>query len=216
MQLYFSPLACSLASRIALYEAALEVRYIQVDTKARRTEDGRDYGAIHELGTVPALELDDARLITENAAILQFIARVRPEARLGAQTDDELIELQRWLSFIGTELHKSFQPLLSDAAGPDAKAYALAGTDSRLGWLARKLDGRDSLLGHFSVADAYLFTVLNWCAVTPVDLSRWPTLLAYHERLRARPAVARAFSEEGALYKRKLARRAADSTPSAA
>jgi glutathione S-transferase len=206
MKLYFSPLACSLAARIALYEAGADAHFEQVDTKAKRTARGADFRNVHPLGLVPVLELPSGAVITENAAVLQRIAHDFPDARLGATGLEDTTRLQQWLCFIGTELHKAlFIPLLDPQAPPDAKAYALAKAESRLSFLSGQLAGRDYLLDHFSVADAYLFTILNWTMATPVDLEPWPTLVAYQARLRERPSVARAFREELALYRAEQA-----------
>jgi glutathione S-transferase len=209
MKLYFSPLACSLAARIALYEAGAEATYVEVDPKTKRTADGADFSAVHPLGLVPALEAD-GELLTENAAVLQFIAARFPAARLAPEDPAGRARLQQWLGFIGTELHKAlFVPLLDPDAPAEVRAYALAKAASRLGWAEGQLGGREFLLGSFSVADAYLFAVLNWSAVTPVDLKAWPALAAYREGLTRRPSVARAFAEEFDLYRRHLARHGA-------
>jgi glutathione S-transferase len=208
MDLYFSPLACSMASRIALYEAKGEARYIEVDPKTKRTmDDGADYTAIYPLGLVPLIRLDDGALLSENAAILQYIAARYPQAGLGARDDMERARLQQWLCFIGTELHKALFVPLFDKKGPQGShEHTLSKGESRLAYLNDYLGGREFLLDRFTVADAYLFTVLNWSMATPVDLAHWPALNAYYTRLRQRPSVARAFDEELALYKAELAR----------
>jgi glutathione S-transferase len=209
MKLYFSPLACSLATRIALYEAGAAVEMVEVDSKSKRTADGRDFLDIHPLGLVPALELDSGKLLTENAAVLQYVARAFPAARLAPVDPSGVEDLQQWLCFIGTELHKAvFTPLLVQQAGPDAKTYALGLAASRLRHLQRRLAEREHLLEHFSVADAYLFTILGWSQATPLHLESWPVLAAYRARLLERPAVARALSEELELYRREQARHA--------
>jgi glutathione S-transferase len=201
MKLYFSPLACSLATRIALYEAGKDAEYEEVDPKTKTTRSGADYLKVHPLGFVPVLALDDGGLLTENAAILQHIADRYPDARLAPADASGRTRLREWLSFIGTELHKaSFMPLLDKKAPEVVKQYALEKANERLDWLAQRLEGRELVLGDFSVADAYLFTVLNWTAVMPIDLSKWPAIGAYMARMHARPAVARAFAEERALY----------------
>lgn len=207
MKLYFTPLACSLASRISLYEADVEVDYVEVDARSKRTADGQDFRHIHPLGLVPALEIEPGDLLTENAAVLQHIAELRPAARLGATNPRATAQLRKWLSFVGTELHKSvYQPFFQEAAPPEAKSYALSRAPAALDWLSSCLESREFLLDHFSVADAYLFTVLNWSAVTPIDLPSWPTLAAYHARLLTRDSVARAFADERPLYVQQLAR----------
>jgi glutathione S-transferase len=208
MKLYFSPLACSLATRIALYEANADVELIEVDPKTKRTSDGRDYREVHSLGLVPALELEDGTLLTENGAILQYVAERHPEAELAPRDQMGPARLRQWLSFIGTELHKAlYVPLLDPNAPDGAKAYALSKAESRLAWVDRHLEGREHLLGRFSVADAYLFTVLNWSTVTPVDLAPWPAIRAFAARMLERPSVARAFAEERTLYAAEVAAR---------
>lgn len=209
MKLYFSPLACSLATRIALYEAGEDATYVEVDAKTKRTSDGVDFRTVHPLGLVPALVLDDGALLTENAAILQYVADRHPEADLAARDPLGRGRLQQWLGFIATELHKALYVPLLDATAPEgAKSHALSKAASRLSYLAASLDGREYLLERFSVADAYLFTILNWSLVTPVDLGAYPPIKAYHARIGDRPSVARAFSEERVLYLKELARAA--------
>jgi len=210
LKLYFSPLACSLATRISLYEAGADATYIQVDTKAKRTEDGTDFRTIHALGLVPVLEMDNGEMLTENAAILQHVADRYPAAGIAPRDPLGRSRLHQWLCFIGTELHKAlYIPLLDRNAPEGAKAYALTKAQSRLAWVSGALDGREYLLDRFSVADAYLLTVLNWSTVTPVDLAPWPAIGAYLKRCHSRPAVARAFAEEKKLYAEELKRRAA-------
>jgi len=207
MKLYFSALACSLATRIALYEARAHASFEEIDSKTKLTASGRDFRQIHALGLVPVLELPDGELLSENAAVLQYVARTHPEAQLAPTDPLGLARLQQWLCFIGTELHKGlFMPLLSKHTGPDAKSYALGLAESRLSYVARHLQDREFLLERFTVADAYLFTILNWTLATPVDLKPWPALLEYQARLRQRPSVERAFNEELALYRLEQAR----------
>jgi glutathione S-transferase len=207
VQLYFSPLACSMAARICLYEAGASATFTEVDTKLRRTRDGQDYLAVHPLGLVPVLRTDAGEVLSENAAVLQYLAGQLPHARLAPDAPLERARLQQWLCFIGTELHKAlFVPLLDKKAPEAVKAYALEKGTSRLDMLDAHLKGREFLLERFSVADPYLFTVLHWSQVTPVDLKRWPALLAYFERVGKRPSVARALAEEGALYLAELKR----------
>jgi glutathione S-transferase len=201
MELYFSPFACSLATRIALYESGRSAQFVEVDGKTKRTLDGRDYLAIYPLGLVPTLRTETGELLTENAAILQFVGPV-PEA--------ERTHVQQWLCFIGTELHKGvFNPIFDKKAGDEVKAYALSKVKSRLDWVAAHLEGREFLAGEFSVADAYLFTILNWTLAVPqIDLAKWPALERYVARLRKRPSIARAFEDELPLYRAEQARRA--------
>jgi glutathione S-transferase len=210
MKLYFSPLACSLATRIALYEAGADAEFVEVDPKTKQIlPDGGDYRAIYELGLVPALALEDGTLLTENAAILQYVAERYPEAQLAPRDALGRALLQQWLCFIGTELHKAlYVPLLRRELPAAVHAHALDKAPSRLAWLARRLEAADHLLDSFSVADAYLVSILNWSTVTPVDLAPYPAIGAYLKRMYARPAVARAISEEKRLYARELERHA--------
>jgi len=209
MDLYFSPLACSLATRVALYEAGAEANFLEVDPKTKVVrKDGSDFHKVNPLGLVPALRTDDGAVLTENAAILQYVADQFPKAGIAAGPGMERSRLHQWLCFLGTELHKGlFVPLLDSSAAPEVKGYILQKYVSRLDYLEDYLKGRDYLLDHFSVADAYLVTIINWTMATPpIELARWPTLKTYYERLRARPSIARAIAEEFELYRAELAR----------
>ena len=200
MDLYFSPLACSLASRISVYEAGAQANFIRVDTQSGRTADGADFRAVNPKGMVPVLRTDDGEVLTEHAAILQYLAERFPEAGLGAAGFDRH-RLRQWLSFIGSELHKYvFTPLLSPKTSPDARAAAVDAAKVRFAYLNGHLTGREWLVDTFSVADAYLAAVLNWAQPVKFDLDAYPAVAAYRDRLRARPAVARALGEEFALY----------------
>lgn len=208
MKLYFSPLACSLSVRISLYEARSAgadvepVEYVEVNTRTGHAADGSDYRLTHGLGLVPALRLAGGEVVSENAAILEYIAEAYPIARLAPVDLLGRTRLRQWLSFIGTELHKAvFTPLLAADAPEPVKQHALALAEPRLSLLAKQLDARAHLLDDFSVADAYLSTVLNWASVTRIELGRWPSIGAYLARVRARPAAARALADELELYR---------------
>lgn len=211
MELYFAPLACSLAARIALDEAGLEATFIEVDPPTCRTlADGADFRAVNPLGLVPTLRIDGGEVLTENAAVLQYVADRAPQAGLAPADPLGRARLQQWLSFIGTELHKGLFAPLFDRRAPEAtKAYALEKGASRLARVERHLTGREFLLDGFTVADAYLVTVLHWASATPVKLADYPALAAYLARTRKRPAVARALAVEIPLYQQELARHAA-------
>jgi len=212
MDLYFSPLACSMATRVALYEAGAEANYLEVDSATKTVlNDGSDFRAVNPIGLVPTLRTDEGVVLTENAAILQYVADRFPEARLGTGAGIDRTRLHQWLCFIGTELHKGlFVPVLDRKAPQEAKTYVLERNLSRLDYLDNYLKGREYLLDHFSVADAYLVTVINWTMATPpIDLAKWPNLKAYYERLRQRPSIAKAIAEEFELYKAEQARRKA-------
>lgn len=207
MDLYFSPLACSMASRIALYEANAQARFVEVDSKTKRTLEGEDFLTVNPLGLVPAIRTGDGDVLTENAAVLQYIADRFPEAALAPREGMARSRLHQWLCFIGTELHKAlFIPLFDPSLPDEAKSRVLEKGDSRLAYLDTHLAGREFLLDGFSVADAYLFTVLNWKIATPVDLKRWPAIQDYYARLKRRPSIARALTEEHALYAAELER----------
>jgi glutathione S-transferase len=207
MDVYFSPLACSMASRIALYEAGAVARFIEVDPKTKRTRDGADFFAVNPLGLVPTIRTDDGEILTENAAILQYIGDRFPDAALAPSGGMARSRLQQWLCFIGTELHKALFTPLFDAKMPDeAKVRALEKGDSRLAYLNTHLTAGEFLLDRFSVADAYLVTVLNWQIATPVDLNKWPVVEDYYARLKQRPSIVRALSEEHALYAEEMKR----------
>ena len=214
MELYFAPLACSMSARIALAEAGAATNLVEVDTKAGRIlATGEDYRAVNLLGYVPALRLDDGTVLTENSAILQYIAEQYPEAQLAPPASDRVgrAKLRQWLSFISSELHKGLMtPLLGDKTPPEVKAWTLNKYSPRLAYLDAKLKDRQSLLNRFSVADGYLTTVLNWTRATPqIDLSLYPNVKAYLERMRARPSVAAALATEIPLFHAEVARRKA-------
>jgi glutathione S-transferase len=209
MDLYFSPLACSMATRIALYEAGEAANFFEVDPKTKRLlADGSDYLAVYSLGMVPALRTDDGLLLTENAAILQYVADRRPDSGLAPTDPRARSALHQWLCFIGTELHKGlFVPLLGKKTPDAMKAYVLANNLSRLTYLDDYLTGRDFLLDHFTVADAYLTTVLNWTQAIPaLDMTPYPAVTDYLNRQRKRASVAKALSEEASLWRAELAR----------
>lgn len=200
MKLFYSPGACSMASRIALHEIGQPAEYVKTDLGAKRTESGDDYLAINPLGYVPALRLDNGEVLTENAAILPYIANLKPGAL--APRGDAMVEarLHETLGFLGSELHKAFSPFFGPIEG-EARDKALAKLNSRIDHVERFLgDGRDYLLGgQFSVADAYAFVILNWAGGIGISLDRWPRVEAFVRRVAARPAVRRAMAEEGLL-----------------
>ncbi len=203
MQLYFAPLSCSMATRITLYELGIDAEFHQVGLMAKQlVADGSDYLAINPKGQVPALRTDAGEILTEGPAILQYIADLDPEQRMAPAAGTlERAQLQQWLNYIATEVHKAvFYFLFNPASPPEAKAFVRDTLlPARYDFLSRHLEGREYLLNQFSVADAYLATSLNWAAPAGVDLTQWPVLKAWHERISARPAVARAIGEELAL-----------------
>lgn len=204
MDLYFSPMACSLATRISAYEAGADIRFLKVDTKARpkRVEDGTEFLTVNATGQVPVLRTDDGELIVENPVILQYVADRFPAAGLIPADGPERRKVQSWLSFVASELHKgAFTALLNPKAPDGAKALAREIALERLAVLDAHLTGREFLAGRFSVADAYLFVILTWARYAALDLEPYPALSAYRDRLQARPSVARALGEEFTLFK---------------
>ncbi len=198
MKLYFSPGACSLASHIALKEIGVPFETVQVDLRTKKTKAGDDFTAINPKGYVPALELDGGDVLTEGTAVLQYLADLKPAAGLAPPPGSfERYRLQEWLGFINSEIHKSFAPLFNPSATDAAKDGAKAVLARRLPIVVKALEGKDYLMGTFSVADAYLFTVLSWAPKLGVDLSAFPTLAPYLARVGARPAVKAARAAEG-------------------
>jgi glutathione S-transferase len=202
MKLYYSPGACSLASHISLIELDQPYELVKTDIRAKKTEDGRDFREINRMGYVPALELDGGEILTENAAILPFIASLKPGEM--APVGDALREarVHEVLGFVGSELHKAFGPFFGGAEGA-ARDAALDRLKARIGHIEYLLgDGRDYLFGdRFSVADAYAFVVLSWTKHFGISLDEWPNVKAFVDRVAARPAVRQALAEEGLLEK---------------
>jgi glutathione S-transferase len=199
MKLYYSPGACSLSPHIVLREAGLAFEPVKAPTKTHQLDDGTDYYSINPLGYVPLLELDDGTRLTEGPAIVQYIADQVPTKNLApANGTLARYRLQSLLNFVGTELHKGFSPLFNPAT-PDAyKAIAREKLISRYQWVDEQLAGKEFFAGeHFSVVDAYLFTVTGWAKHVGVDLSAYANVAAFMARVGARPAVQEALKAEG-------------------
>ncbi|MBU1359529.1 MAG: glutathione transferase GstA [Gammaproteobacteria bacterium] len=201
MKLYYSPGACSLSPHIALREAGLAFEPVLASTKTHQLENGADYYGINPLGYVPLLELDDGTHLREGPVIVQYIADLAPTKNLApANGTLPRYRLQEWLNFIGTEMHKGFSPLFNPNMPEEAKTIAKTRLKSRYEWLDGQLDGKQFLMGdQFSVADGYLFTITNWVKPTGFDLTPYPNVRAWHERVGARPAVQEAMKAEGLL-----------------
>ena len=199
MKLYYSPGACSLSAHIALQEAGLAFTPVLASTKSHKLQDGTDFYSINPLGYVPVLELDDGTRLREGPAIVQYIADQVPLKMLAPQNGTlQRYRLQEWLSFIGTELHKGFSPLFNPATPEEYKAIARERLQQRLQWVDNQLAGKQYLMGdQFTVADGYLFTVTNWTKPTNLDIAGLSHLVAYRERVAARPAVQAAMKAEG-------------------
>ena len=201
MKLYYSPGACSLSPHIALQEAGLAYTPVLASTKSHKLQDGTDYYTINALGYVPVLELDNGERLREGPAIVQYIADQVPDKQLApANGTLARYRLQEWLTFIGTELHKGFSPLFNPATPEEYKPVVRERLLLRLQWVDSQLAGKQYLMGdQFTVADGYLFTVTNWTKPTTLDIAGLSHLVAYRERVGARPAVQAAMKAEGLL-----------------
>lgn len=201
MKLYFAPGACSLSPHIVLREAGVAVELKKVDLASKVIEGGGDFRAINPKGYVPALELPNGEVLTEGPAIVQYVADQNPGSNLAPKAGSlERYRLQEWLNFITSELHKNFGALFNKAISDDWKTAATANITKRLDYVTEKLKGKQYLLGdNFSVADAYLFTVLGWGKHVGVDIGKWPVLTEYVGRVGARPKVQEALRAEGLL-----------------
>ncbi|WP_226477414.1 glutathione transferase GstA [Pseudomonas sp. MWU16-30323] len=198
MKLYFSPNACSLASHIVLRELALPFELIRVDNQKKLTADGDDFLLINPKGYVAALQLDNGEVLTEGAAILQYLADRVPAAGLApANGSWERVRLQEWLNFVSSEIHGGLGVLFKDAIPDEVKALFKATLFKRLAILVQTLERQDYLLGaQYSVADAYLFVVLRWAGLFDIDLQQWPALAKFQQRVGERPAVIAALAAE--------------------
>ena len=201
MKLYYSPGTCSLSPHITLHESGLKFEHVLAPTKTHKLADGTDYYTINPLGYVPLLELDNGTRLSEGPAIVQYIADQVPDKNLApANGTVARAQLQGWLNFIATELHKGFSPLFNRATPADYKTIAIERLLSRLKWVDGELAGKQYLMGDsFSVADPYLFTVTNWAPKVGVDIATLSHLGAYRARVAARPAVQAAMKEEGLI-----------------
>jgi glutathione S-transferase len=199
MRLYYMVGACSLSPHIVANEAGIPVTFDRLDRATRRTETGKDYSTVNPKGYVPALELDDGTVLTEGPAIVQYLADLKPESALAPPNGTlARYQLQSMLTFIGTELHKTYSPLFNPATPPETRAERVAHLQKRYAWVDEQLAGRQFLVGdHFTVADAYLFTVTKWAERVKVDLSAYKNLAAFMERVGKRPAVIKSLQEEG-------------------
>lgn len=203
MKLYYKPGACSLASHIALYEIGAPFELDKTDTEAGLTESGENFADISPNGYVPALKTQAGDILTENPAILQFLADQKPESRIAPACGTiERVRLQELLNFLSSELHKAFGPFFSGTElSVDAKALAEHNVARLIDHIEYRLgDGRPFLLGEdFSVADAYAFVVLNWTSFVGIDLDGWPITQGFVARVRLRPATIKAMTAEGLI-----------------
>jgi glutathione S-transferase len=201
MKLYYSPGACSLASHIALREAGLPFEAVKVEGRGQKTAGGEDYSKVTAKGYVPALRLDDGSVLTEGTAILPYVADQNPGSSL-APTAGSMARyrLHESLGYINSELHAKFGPFFIPGTTDEQKAAAKTNLGRRFDFAQAELGNKPFLMGDtFTVADAYLFTVLGWCAFVGIDLGQWPGLKAYHGRIAGRPAVQAALRAEGLI-----------------
>jgi glutathione S-transferase len=198
MKLYYTPGACSQAPHIAIHELGLAYDAVKVDLATHKLDDGTDYRTINPKGYVPTLELDDGTRITEANVILQYLAEQKPGRLAPAFGTKERWKLMEWLAFIATEIHKGFGPLWNPKTPADVRERTVQALGNRFGYLAQTLEKQPFLMGNdFTIADAYLFVVLNWSDLHKVDLSPWPALQQFRQRVAARPAVQATLKAEG-------------------
>jgi glutathione S-transferase len=198
MKLYYTPGACSMAPHIALRETGAEITLVKVDLAAKKTEDGADYREINAKGAVPALELADGSVLTENAAILQYIADEHSGGELIPLSGIRRYRLLEWLNYIATELHKGFGPLWNPSTPEEQKETTRKLIGTKFDFVQQRMGEGPFLTGpEFTIADAYLFVVLNWTRIHSIDLQRWPGLTSFVARVGERPSVQAAVTAEG-------------------
>ena len=201
MKLFYTPGACSLSPHIALLEAGLPFTLSKVDLKVKKLESGEDFSHVTGKSYVPALQLDSGYVLTEGAAIVQYIADQKPAAALAPTAGTmERYKLQEWLNFIAAEIHKPMGSMFNAAQTAEWKEAVKATLSKRLDWLSAQFEGKPYLMGEkFSVADGYLFTILNWAGMVKFDMGKWPVLQQYAARVAQRPKVMEALKAEGLL-----------------
>jgi glutathione S-transferase len=198
MKLYYTPGACSLSPHIVAEEAGVPLDLVKVDLKEHKLENGDDYYAVNPKGAVPALVLDDGRLLTEGPAVVQYIADLKPASGLApAAGTFERHKLQEWLTFINGEIHKTFGPLFRGAS-EDVRKNAIETIGEKFAFVEKHLAGKQFLLGDaFTAADAYFFVMLTWAKKMHIQVS--PALTQYFDRIAARPKVQAALKAEGLI-----------------
>ncbi len=199
MKLFYAPGACSLSPHIVAAEAGIAVELVKVDLQTHRTAAGDDFFAINPKGYVPALQLDDGSVLTEGAAIVQYLADQRPQSGLAPPPGSmDRYRLQEWLAYIGSELHKSYSPLFNKTTAAETRAERAAYLQKRYGTVEARLKDSPWLVGTaFTAADTYLFTVTTWARLVKLDLSGFPHVLAFQTRVAMRPQVQAAMRAEG-------------------
>lgn len=201
MKLYFSPGACSMASHLVLNELGLKWETESVSLKEHKTKTGADFYKINPKGYVPALSLDNGQTLTEGAVILQYLADQKPESQLIPKTGTfERYRCQEWLNFVSTEVHKNFSPFFGENMPEQTRMTLKSTLAKRFEYLANHLKTNPFLMGsQYTVADAYLFTILSWSPHLKIDLTPYPALMGYVERIKSRPATMATLKEEGLL-----------------
>ena len=199
MKLYFSPGACSMAPHIVAHELGLDIQIEQVDLRAKKTKTGEDYLTINPKGYVPALRLDNGEVLTEAAVILQYLADQKPGTTLTAKAETlERYRLQEWLNFVAAEVHKTLGALFNPNVTPEWRENQVNLLGRRLDYVVAQLGTKPYLMGdRFTIADAYLYTVLNWHDILKVDLGRWPVIGEYLARIAGRASVKETLKAEG-------------------
>lgn len=204
MKLYYTSGACSLASRIVLEETGMPYQSEKVDLRTKKTESGKDFSKVNPKGQVPCLELDNKEILTEGAVIVQYLADQVPAKNLIPKNGTlERYRCQEWLNFVATEMHKGFGPLVKPGHSEESKAKARVDLAPRFDYLAERVNGKTFLMGaQFTVADAYLFTILRWSEGCGIDMTKWPKLMGYFETIQNRPSVQNALKTEGISAKK--------------
>jgi glutathione S-transferase len=198
VKLYYSPGACSLAVHIVLRELKHKFDLERVSLAEKKTESGGDYLAVNPKGYVPALQADDGMVLTEVGVILQYLADGKPRRGLAPKPKTpERYKLMEWLNFISTEIHKGISDFFNPKLTPEWREAKLERLSRRLAYLDRALGGNEYLMGEFSIADAYLFTVLNWTGRHNIDLAGTPNVQAFMQRMGGRNTVKKAMKAEG-------------------
>ncbi len=201
MKLYYTPGACSVSPHIALCEAGLAHDIEKVDLKEKKTASGANFLAINPKGYIPALQLDNGEVLVEGVVIVQYIADQKPDSGLAPKAGTmERYRLQEWLTFISSELHKTFSPLFNAAMPDEAKKIFRDRLALRFGYVDKQLAGKNYLMGaNFTVADGYLYNMIRWARRVELDLSACPNVVAFEKRMEARPKVIEALKAEGLM-----------------
>jgi glutathione S-transferase len=201
MKLYYAPGACSLSPHIVSREAGIDLEFERADIAQKKTESGKDFWGVNPKGQVPVLEIDDGQKLTEGPVIVQYLADQKPDSGLvPAAGTINRYRVQEWLNFVASEMHKTYGPLFRPTTPEEFKVLSRELIGRRVAWLDKELAGKQYLMGDkFTVADAYLFTVLRWSPRVGIDLSKSPNVTAYMDRVAARPKVQEALKAEGLL-----------------